>query len=251
MRGELGWNYVQSGWLKTANAIGYLIGASLSRLVIRHTSNRRLFIVGVLLTALAVLGTEFTHDIFWLGFWRMLSGVTGAAAFIGGGALSANVVPNLKWLRARRRFISPAAASDLFCAAWRFRYCLRRGNRRGDRGLVRVRRRQFGRSRAMAPSIANVATGANDGGSDRAAGGGHIATAVASGKRVAVRLGGVIRHINVEYSQLSDQSCQSRAAETSLGLGGGHHGAGATVHRRPLRYYSFSGNVVADARMVA
>ena len=94
MRGELGWNYVQSGWLNTANAIGYLIGAILTRLVIRHTSNRRLFIVAVLLTALAVLGTGFTHDIFWLGFWRMLSGVTGAAAFIGGGALSANVVPN-------------------------------------------------------------------------------------------------------------------------------------------------------------
>ena len=31
MRGELGWNYVQSGWLNTANAIGYLIGAILTR----------------------------------------------------------------------------------------------------------------------------------------------------------------------------------------------------------------------------
>ncbi len=94
MRGELGWNYVQSGWLNTANAIGYLIGAILTRLVIRHTSNQRLFIVGVLLTALAVSGTGLSRDIFWLGFWRMLSGITGAAAFIGGGALSANVVPN-------------------------------------------------------------------------------------------------------------------------------------------------------------
>ena len=92
MRGELGWNYVQSGWLNTANAIGYLIGAILTRLLIRHAGNRRLFIGGVLLTALAVLVTGLTHDLFWLGFWRMLSGVTGAAAFIAGGALSANVV---------------------------------------------------------------------------------------------------------------------------------------------------------------
>lgn len=92
MRGELGWNYVQSGWLNTANAIGYLIGAILTRLLIRHVGNRRLFIGGVLLTALAVLVTGLTHDLFWLGFWRMLSGVTGAAAFIAGGVLSANVV---------------------------------------------------------------------------------------------------------------------------------------------------------------
>ena len=94
MRSELGWNYVQSGWLNTANAIGYLTGAILTRLIIRYTGNRRLFIGGVLLTALAVLATGFTRDLFWLGFWRMLSGITGAVAFIGGGALSANVVPN-------------------------------------------------------------------------------------------------------------------------------------------------------------
>ncbi len=93
MRSELHWNYVQSGWLNTANAIGYLIGAILTRLVIRHTGNRRLFIGGVLLTALCVLATGFTRDIFWLGFWRMASGVTGAATFISGGALSANVAP--------------------------------------------------------------------------------------------------------------------------------------------------------------
>ena len=94
MRGELGWNYAQSGWLNTANAIGYLIGAILARLVNRYTGNRRLFIGGVLLTALAVLATGLTRDIFWLGFWRLMSGITGAVAFIGGGALSANVVPD-------------------------------------------------------------------------------------------------------------------------------------------------------------
>ena len=94
MRSELHWNYVQSGWLNTTNAIGYLIGAILTRLVIRHVGNRRLFIGGVLLTALCVLATGFTRDIFWLGFWRMASGVTGAATFISGGALSANVAPS-------------------------------------------------------------------------------------------------------------------------------------------------------------
>lgn len=93
MRGELGWNYTQAGGLNTANAIGYLIGAILTRLVIRNTGNRGLFIAGVLLTALAILVTGLTHDLLWLGFWRMLAGITGAATFISGGALSANVAP--------------------------------------------------------------------------------------------------------------------------------------------------------------
>lgn len=93
MRSDLGWNYAQSGGLNTANAVGYLIGAILTRLVIRHTGNRALFIGGVLTTALAVLATGLTHDLVWLGVWRMLAGMTGAAAFICGGALSGNVMP--------------------------------------------------------------------------------------------------------------------------------------------------------------
>ena len=93
MRAELDWSYAQAGWLNTANAIGYLIGAVLTRLVIRHTGNRVLFIGGVFLTALAIMATGFTRDIFWLGVWRIVSGITGATAFIAGGALSGNVMP--------------------------------------------------------------------------------------------------------------------------------------------------------------
>lgn len=93
MRSELGWTYAQAGWLNTANAIGYLLGAILTRMVIARSGNRRLFIGGVLLTALSVLATGLTHDLYWLGVWRLLSGVTGAAAFIAGGALSGNVAP--------------------------------------------------------------------------------------------------------------------------------------------------------------
>ena len=93
MRGELGWTYAQAGWLNTANAIGYLLGAILTRIVIARTGNRSLFIGGVLLTALAILATGLTRDLFWLGVWRVASGVTGAATFIAGGALSGNVAP--------------------------------------------------------------------------------------------------------------------------------------------------------------
>ena len=93
MRSELQWSYAQAGWLNTANAIGYLIGAIFTRLVIRHTGNRMLFIGGVFLTALAILATGYTRDIFWLGVWRIVSGITGATAFIAGGALSGNLLP--------------------------------------------------------------------------------------------------------------------------------------------------------------
>ena len=93
MRSDLDWNYTQAGWLNTANAIGYLIGALLTRLIIVRTGNRGLFIGGVLLTALAMLATGLTRDIGWLGVWRMVSGICGAAAFIAGGALSGNVLP--------------------------------------------------------------------------------------------------------------------------------------------------------------
>ena len=61
MRADLGWNYTQSGWLNTANAIGYLIGAVLTRVMIRHTGNRSMFVVGVLATALTVLATGLTR----------------------------------------------------------------------------------------------------------------------------------------------------------------------------------------------
>lgn len=100
MRTELAWNYAQAGWLNTANAIGYLLGAVLTRVVIRRTGNRSLFIGGVLVTAIAVLATGLTRELFWLGVWRLVSGVAGATAFISGGALSGNVVPEKPQLAA-------------------------------------------------------------------------------------------------------------------------------------------------------
>jgi MFS family permease len=93
MRDDLAWNYTQAGWLNTANAIGYLIGAVVTRLIIRRSGNRALFVAGVLLTALSVLATGLTRDIAWLGVWRIASGISGAAAFIAGGALSGNILP--------------------------------------------------------------------------------------------------------------------------------------------------------------
>ncbi|HEY5633888.1 MAG TPA: YbfB/YjiJ family MFS transporter [Burkholderiaceae bacterium] len=94
MRDELGWNYSLSGALNTANAIGYLAGAVLTRALVNRVGNRVLFVAGLPVTALALLGTGLTADFAVLCALRALAGIGGAAVFICGGALSGNVFPD-------------------------------------------------------------------------------------------------------------------------------------------------------------
>ncbi len=91
MRSELGLNYSQAGWLNTANALGYLLGAVLTRLLLQQWGNRLLFSVGMFVTAIGILATGFTDDLQWLAFARIIAGLGGASVFICGGALSGNV----------------------------------------------------------------------------------------------------------------------------------------------------------------
>lgn len=91
MRDELGWNYSESGALNTANALGYLAGAVLTRALVNRVGNRALFMAGLPITALALLGTGLTSDFALLSALRVLAGVSGAASFICGGALAANI----------------------------------------------------------------------------------------------------------------------------------------------------------------
>lgn len=92
MRAELSLSYAQAGWLNTANAIGYLIGALGTRLIAgRFGSQRGLFSGCVALTALAVLATGLMPGLAGLAACRLVAGVVGAVAFICGGALAANI----------------------------------------------------------------------------------------------------------------------------------------------------------------
>lgn len=93
MRADLDLSWSQAGWLNTTSSAGYLAGAVLTRLLVGRLGNRRLFQAGMLLTALAILATGMTRNVDMLALARLLAGVTGAAVFICGGALSANVVP--------------------------------------------------------------------------------------------------------------------------------------------------------------
>ncbi|TNF55912.1 MAG: YbfB/YjiJ family MFS transporter [Burkholderiales bacterium] len=94
MRSELGWTYSQAGWLNTANAIGYLAGAVLTMLLIRHISPARLFAFGMTATALAMLATGLHAGLTWQTFWRFAVGLLGALSFSTAGTLAAGLFPD-------------------------------------------------------------------------------------------------------------------------------------------------------------
>jgi len=96
MKSEMGWNYAQAGWLNTANAIGYIAGAIITMVLIRHVSPTRLFAFGLITTTLALLVTGLHTELWWQTLWRIMAGVTGAMSFSTAGALAAGLFPDDK-----------------------------------------------------------------------------------------------------------------------------------------------------------
>ena len=94
MKSEMGWNYAQAGWLNTVNALGYIIGAILTMILIRNVSPARLFAFGLITTTLALLATGLNANMSWQTLWRILAGVFGAMSFSTAGALTAMLFPN-------------------------------------------------------------------------------------------------------------------------------------------------------------
>ncbi len=91
MKQDLGWTYVQSGWLNTANALGYVAGALLTMALVQRVSASRLFGVGVVCTSLCLLATGFDPALWVQSLWRLLAGVFGALSFVTGGVLAASL----------------------------------------------------------------------------------------------------------------------------------------------------------------
>ncbi|CAM3916479.1 YbfB/YjiJ family MFS transporter [Deinococcus frigens] len=91
MQDSLGWTYTQSGGLNTASAVGYLLGVATGAGVGRQLGLRRAFLLGMLITALALLASGLTGSYPWMLLWRALAGVTGAVTFVTGGALAAEL----------------------------------------------------------------------------------------------------------------------------------------------------------------
>jgi predicted MFS family arabinose efflux permease len=91
MKSEMGWSYAQAGWLNTANALGYIAGAALTMLLIRHIPPTRLFVFGVVTTTLALLATGLNAALWWQTVWRIAAGVLGALSFSNAGVLAAGL----------------------------------------------------------------------------------------------------------------------------------------------------------------
>ena len=91
MKSEMGWSYAQAGWLNTANAVGYIIGAVLTMVLIRTIPPTRLFVVGLLATTATLLATGMNDSFWWQTLWRTLSGIFGALSFSTAGVLAASL----------------------------------------------------------------------------------------------------------------------------------------------------------------
>lgn len=87
MREDLGWSYAQAGWINTANAIGYLLGALAALRLVGLWGPKRLFAGGMALMALALFASGFTHDFTALTALRIAAGLGGGPAFVSGAAL--------------------------------------------------------------------------------------------------------------------------------------------------------------------
>jgi predicted MFS family arabinose efflux permease len=91
MKSEMGWSYAQAGWLNTANALGYIVGALLTMVLIRRMSPALLFAFGMVTTTLALLATGLNAALWWQTFWRVAAGVFGAMSFSTAGTLAAGL----------------------------------------------------------------------------------------------------------------------------------------------------------------
>lgn len=91
MRDDLAWNFTQAGWINTANAVGYLIGALLALSLVGRVGPRALFIWGFALTVLALVLSATTRDLWVLSIWRVVAGIGGAPVFIAGGVIASGL----------------------------------------------------------------------------------------------------------------------------------------------------------------
>jgi len=91
MRADLGWSYSLAGAMNTSNAVGYLVGALCTPLLLRRFGPGTLMVWGSLCASvlMAVSGL-FTDTTVWLG-QRLVIGVASAVVFITGGLLAARL----------------------------------------------------------------------------------------------------------------------------------------------------------------
>lgn len=91
MRDSLHWSYATAGAINTANALGYLAGALAAVPLARRIGARRAFLAGIVVAAVALLGSAGTGDTWLLALLRLVAGAAGAVTFVTGGGLVAEL----------------------------------------------------------------------------------------------------------------------------------------------------------------
>jgi len=91
MRTDLGWSYALAGAMNTSNAVGYLLGALLTPVLLRRASPASILLYGSLSASLLMAASGlFTDTAVWLA-QRLLAGIASALVFVTGGLLAARL----------------------------------------------------------------------------------------------------------------------------------------------------------------
>jgi len=91
MRADLGWPYLIAGGMNTGNALGYLLGALVTPLLMRCTMAHRVLIGGAFGTALLTFLPGLVTDTSLQLLLRVITGVTSAFIFVSGGLLASRL----------------------------------------------------------------------------------------------------------------------------------------------------------------
>ena len=91
MRGDLGWSYTLAGAMNTVNALGYLLGALATPVLLRRVAPGAVLLAGAVLATVFMGLSGFFLDAAPLLLQRLLAGVASALVFIAGGLLAARL----------------------------------------------------------------------------------------------------------------------------------------------------------------
>ena len=91
MRADLGWSYTLAGGMNTANALGYLLGALATPLLLRRMAPGTVLLLGAGLATLFMALCGFFVDAAPLLLQRTLAGMASALVFIAGGLMAARL----------------------------------------------------------------------------------------------------------------------------------------------------------------
>ena len=91
MRADLGWSYTLAGGMNTANALGYLLGALATPLLLRRLAPGTVLLLGAGLATLFMALSGFFAEAPPLLLQRLLAGVASALVFVAGGLMAARL----------------------------------------------------------------------------------------------------------------------------------------------------------------